>query len=161
MSICCLDFLATNFYHVIFWIVCCSCKFRVASLARDMHSRTSTITSQLDTASVQSSIHTRSSASITIPAVHTLDAQPPVLTDHELVAVLTTQVMWLADIVCSHVRDLPSDDLADEAERRLMQARGQWLVNIPNPMEVPLQQLLCVLYPVWTYLLNRYSGLAS
>ena len=91
-------------------------------------------------------------------AVRTLDVPPIALTERELNAVLTTQVVWLADLVRTHVPQLPPDDLADEAGRRLMQARGQWLVTVPNPMEVPLHQLLRLLYPVWHHLLRRYSS---
>jgi len=86
--------------------------------------------------------------------VRTLDAPQVTLTESELNAVLITQVVWLADLVRTHVPQLPPDDLADEAGRRLMQARGQWLVTVP---EVPLQKLLRLLYPVWRHLLRRYS----
>jgi len=90
-------------------------------------------------------------------AVRSLDVPPVQLLDRDLNAVLITQIIWLADIVRTHVPQLPPTDLADEAGRRLMQAHGQWLVTVPNPMEFPLQQLLCLLYPVWRHLLRRYS----
>ena len=65
--------------------------------------------------------------------VHSLDVPSLNLTDSALTAVLVTQVIWLADVVRTNVRSLAPDDLADEAGRRLMQARGQWLVHVPDP----------------------------
>ena len=90
-------------------------------------------------------------------AVHCLDALSVPLSERDLNAALITQIVWLAEIVKTHVPQLPPDDLADEAGRRLMQARGHWLVSVPNPMEVPLQQLLRLMFPVWRHLLRHYS----
>ena len=68
-----------------------------------------------------------------LAAVRTLAASQVDLTEAELNAVLISHVIWLADIVRTHVPHLPPDDLANKAGRRLMQARGQWLVSVPNP----------------------------
>ena len=89
--------------------------------------------------------------------IHSLNVPSLNQTDSEVAAVLVTQVIWLANIVRTHVRNLPPDDLADETGRQLMQARGQWLIQVPDPMDVPLDQLLRLLYPVWRHLLRRYS----
>jgi len=86
-----------------------------------------------------------------------MDVPRLTLTEREPNAVLTTQVVWLADLVLTHVPRLLVHDLADEGGRRLMQARGQCLVTVPNPMDVPLHDLIRLIYPVWRHLLSRYS----
>jgi len=58
-----------------------------------------------------------------------MDVPRLTLTEREPNAVLTTQVVWLADLVLTHVPRLLVHDLADEGGRRLMQARGQCLVG--------------------------------
>jgi len=97
------------------------------------HLRTSSETAP-SVASVDSSLHSNLLPGYTkdtpplhsaAAAVHSLDVPSLNQTDSELAAVLVTQVIWLADIVRTHVRNLPPDDLADEVGRRLMQARGQ------------------------------------
>ena len=60
------------------------------------------------------------------------------LTENQLSGVLLSQILWLADIVHTHmIQNTSPDDVADGAGRRLMQSRGVWLVHVTDAIEMP------------------------
>jgi len=46
------------------------------------------------------------------------------------------------------VRNTQPDDVADAAGRRVIQIQGHWLIPLYNPMEMTLQDIVSLLYPI-------------
>ena len=55
---------------------------------------------------------------------------------------------FLFCVLCMTVRNSQPDDVADAAGKRVIQIQGHWLIPVNNPMEMRLQDIIRLLYPI-------------
>ena len=51
-------------------------------------------------------------------------------------------------VLCMPVHNTQPDNMADTAGRRVIQIQGHWLISLDNPMEMTLQDIIRLLYPM-------------